>query len=301
MKFVVCMDIGGTSLKTGIVGESGALAPGSLHAETLDSRGSAQSILSAFADALRSSLAFASTENVPVAGIGIAICGPFDCEKGISLIRGVGKYEALYGVDVKSALRSMTGLADDLPLFFDIDSWCFARGEVWYGAGAGFERVIVLTLGSGLGSAFSIHRRIVAEGPGVPWLGWIAGQRYRDGILNDYICRDAMCRRYTQLSGLSADVAEIARAARGGDEPARQVFEETGSALGFFLREHNVRDFGAECLIFGGRISLSFDLFAPSLQNALGRLPCLRATLEAADIECSALKGAARYVFEHLS
>jgi predicted NBD/HSP70 family sugar kinase len=294
----ICMDVGGTSLKSGIVRSSGSIVDGTLRDDPVDSHGSAGSILRSFASPLASLLGRASAARLDAAGICIAICGPFDYAHGISLMRGVGKYEALFGVNVKERLSGMLEVPAGTPLLFDIDSSCFARGEVWTGAGAPFSRVIVFTVGSGLGSAFSVDRRIVLEGPGVPWLGWIAGQPHRDGILNDSIGRDALMRRYRQLGGRAPDVEAIARSAREGDEAARRVFAEMGSELGAFLAGHNVEEFGAECLVFGGRISRSFDLFAGPLREALGRTACIRAILPAADIESSALRGAARYVFD---
>jgi glucokinase len=294
----VCMDVGGTSLKSGILTAEGSLVPGSHHDDPIDTHGSAEAILRSFASSLRRSLDETSAARCAVSGVCIAICGPFDYARGISLMRGVGKYEALYGVNVKERLQGMLPFPDGTPLLFDIDSSCFARGEVWFGAGASFDRVIVFTVGSGLGSAFAVNRRIVLEGPGVPWLGWIAGQPYRNGILNDAISRDALIRRYHELGGRTPDVEAIARSARTGDERARRVFEEMGAELGSFLAGHNVEEFGAECLVFGGRISRSFDLFAGPLREALRQTACVRAVLAAADIECSALKGAAQYVFD---
>lgn len=297
-RVAICMDVGGTSLKSGILTEEGALVPGSFRDDPVDSRGTAEAILDAFALPLRRALEAASAARLAAAGVCIAICGPFDYARGISLMRGVGKYEELFGMNIKERLRDMLPLPDGTPLCFDIDGSCFARGEVWYGAGAPFGRLIVFTVGTGLGSAFSVDRRIVLEGPGVPWLGWIAGQPHRDGILNDYISRDALMRRHRELGGSAADVEAIALGAQQGDEAARRAFEEMGAELGVFLAGHNVAEFGAECLVFGGRISRSFDLFAEPLRGALGRTACLRAILPAADIEASALKGAARYVFD---
>jgi glucokinase len=294
----VCLDVGGTSLKSGLVTEDGSPVPGSLQTDPVDSGGSADSILFSFSLPVRRLLAGAAAARLGVIGIGIAICGPFDYERGISLMKGVGKYDALYGMNVKERLRGMLGAPDRIPLRFDIDSSCFARGEVCYGAGVGWDRVIVFTIGSGLGSAFAVDRRIVLEGPGVPWLGWIAGQPHRGGILNDFICRDALLRRFHALGGSAGDVEEISRRARAGQAAARRVFEEMGVELGGFLATHNVEEFGARCLVFGGRISHSFDLFAGSLRQALAGLRRVEAVLPAADIETSALKGAARYVFE---
>lgn len=295
-----CLDIGGTSVKAGIVGRDGAVEPSSSLTRPVDSGGTAESILETFAATARGCLDFAQSHGIAVAGIGVCIGGPFDYPNGISLIRGLDKYEAIYGVNVKEHLRQALGLPAGFPILFDIDAWSFGRGEVWYGAGRDYRRVIVFTMGTGVGSAFAVDRTIVGEGPGVPWLGWISGQRHREGILNDYISRTSMRRRYRERTGLDVDVKEMAERAVGGDRAARDTFTEVGTELGGFLREHHVAEFGAECLIFGGQIARSFDLFVDPIRESLQAIPCLKAILPAADIEWSALRGAARWVFDSL-
>jgi serine protease inhibitor len=60
-------------------------------------------------------------------------------------------------------------------------------------------------------------------------------------------------------------------------------------------------EFGAECIIFGGQISRSYELFVGPIRSALKDIESLRAILPAMDIECSALKGAAKFVFDSIA
>ena len=76
------------------------------------------------------------------------------------------------------------------------------------------------------------------------------------------------------------------------------MFTEVGRELGGFLGRHHVEEFGAECLIFGGRISKAFDLFAGPIRGSLAAIGSVKAILPAADIEWSALRGVARHVFD---
>jgi glucokinase len=298
-RHVACLDIGGTSVKSAVMRDDGTLIEESWRVEAIDSGGSREQILGAFAAALRRELELIARQRVPLLGIGVSVCGPFDYEQGISRITGLDKYEAIYGVNVKQDLRRRLRLPAALPFLFDVDSWSFARGEVWTGAARGYRRAIVFTMGTGVGSAFAADGQIVSEGPGVPWYGWISGQKYRDGILNDYISRTHMVSRYERLTGCSIDVREIAARADGGEPEARLVFEEVGDELGRFLREHHVAEFQAECLVFGGQISRSFHLFAGPLRTALQNLSCLKAIIPAQDIEGSAIKGIGKHVLNN--
>lgn len=298
---VVCLDIGGTSVKSGVVKIEGALCAGSYREDPVDSAGTADEILAAFSASLQRALDFVQQNDTVLEGIGVAIPGPFDYQQGISKIKDMDKYEALYDLNVKEGLRQRLRLPRDLPLLFENDAWSFARGEVWVGAGIMHSRVIVFTMGTGVGSAFAVDQKIVDEGPGVPWSGWIAGQEYKDSILNNYISRTFMIRRYKELSGRLLDVDDIASTAREGDTDAQRVFEEIGAELGHFVREHHAVQFGVECFIFGGQISKSLDLFIGPFASFMEDVPSLRAILPAADIECSALKGAAKFVFDSVS
>lgn len=296
--YVACLDIGGTSVKSGIVSSRGDILESTVELRPVDSSGSADAVLSVFAEGLQSMADEAERNEIPLTGVGVSICGPFDYERGISKITGLDKYEAIYDVNVKQELIDRVRLSASMPVIFDVDSWAFARGEVWSGAGSDYRRVIVFTMGTGMGSAFAVEKKVVDVGPGVPWLGWVAGQKYRDGIVNDYVSRTYMIDRYQELAGERVDVQEMARRADAGDEAAYKVFREIGENLGTFLRTHHVKEFGADCILFGGRISYSFHLFETPFREALGEVDGLRAVVRALDIEGSALKGAARLVFD---
>jgi glucokinase len=296
--FAVGLDIGGTSVKSGVVKSDGTLLSESVRIDAVDAGAAADEILASFAGALGRVLDFAQNHSLKVKGVGIAICGPFEYEKGISRISGLDKYESLYGVNVKQALRSSLQWPPELPLLFDNDAASFARGEVWVGAGKPYSRVIVFTMGTGVGSAFAVDGSIVKEGPGVSQLESLTLQAYKDSILNDYLSSIYMVKRYQALTGRESSVKEMAERVQHGDKYAQQVFEEIGTELGLFLRDHHVQTFGAQCLIFGGRISRSFELFAGAIERALDGITCLEAILPAADIEYSGVVGAAKLIFD---
>ncbi len=296
------VDIGGTSLRCGLVRASGAILRGSLRKATIDSKGDRESILGAFAEPLNDLLLLAAREAIPVAGIGIGMCGPLDYDRGISLIQGVDKYESIYGVCIKDELRRRLGLPESVPMIFEVDAWAFARGEAWQGAGKGYRRILALTLGSGLGSAFVVEGRLLPEGPGVPPpYGWIGGLPYGDGIVDDQFSRRGILARYRFLTGQplarGKDVKDLANRARRGDALCMELFGQFGTELGRVLLP-TIQRFHPECLIFGGRISRSFDLFGDSLKQVLMGQEGLRKISLARSITLSAIRGGACLAFE---
>ncbi|MFZ2912968.1 MAG: ROK family protein [Rectinemataceae bacterium] len=290
-EFAIGLDVGGTVLKAGSIDNLGMIY--NRIERRIDSRGAADEILSAISAAIMEQLVWAEARRIEVRGIGIAIGGPFDYENGVSLIKDLDKYDSIYGYNVKEHLYSVLPVSRNIPIIFDADSWSFARGEAKYGVGKVYGRGIVFTMGTGVGSAFFAEGRVVNEGPGVPWLGWISGQPFRDGILNDYLSSLFMTKKYAELTGATVDAAEIAKRAHAGDSAAQSVYLEVGSTLAGFLAEHHMREFLAECLIFGGQISKSFSFFAPPLMRLKVEMPFLKAIIPASDIDNNSLRGLA--------
>jgi predicted NBD/HSP70 family sugar kinase len=99
-------------------------------------------------------------------GIAVAMPGPFDYERGISLMRGGNKYEALYGLNIKEALPIGLGIPTSVPIVFENDAGCFGIGESM--AEKDFEKIIAITLGTGFGTTFICNREILKHGHGVP-------------------------------------------------------------------------------------------------------------------------------------
>jgi glucokinase len=299
--YAIGVDIGGTSVRCGLVSDAGRLRQGSYHRAPVDSKGPARAITDAFIGVMGENVRQARRDRLPLVGIGVGMCGPLDYDEGIVLMRGVDKYESLYGTNLKSVFRQRLSLAAEFPICMEPDSWAFARGEAWMGAGKGFRRILALTLGTGFGSAFVADGELLDQGPRVPFpYGWIGSLPFRGRLLDDFISRRGILALYRSLASTPLsprlDVRHIALRARSGNRVCRQVFEEFGRLLGAALAPI-IREFGAECLIFGGRISKAFDLFEKPMRRELQNVPSLQRVTVAHSIGRATLWGAARFVF----
>jgi glucokinase len=282
---VIALDVGGTSVKSACVAPRGRVirAPA---ITPIDSSGEAESILGIFAQIIGTHLGQAQTSNVIGAALGFP--GPFDYGNGICLIEGVEKYGALYGVNMRAALRARLELRD-LHILFRNDAEAAAVGEARYGAGRNYQRLIGVTLGTGCGSAFLVDGVPVISGPGVPPNGWLYPVLFHGLRADDVFSRRGLEVRLQSARVAAVDVAEAAAAARAGDPAARQVFEAFGADLGSFLNSHAVA-FAAEAVLVLGQIAGAIDLFGPPLRQTLSvpALPGARgpdaALLGAADL-----------------
>lgn len=206
--------------------------------------------------------------------LGVAVPGPFDYAAGVPRMRH--KLAGLYGVDLRSELAVVLDIAPESIRFLN-DADAFVLGEWIGGAARGSRRVLGVTLGTGLGSAFLDGGRLR---PGVE----LYLLEFRGSPVEDTISGRGIAARY----GDGVGAAELASRARAGDRRARRVFEETGGDLGEFLRPH-VAELYAKHVVVGGAIAHAWDLFGPAL---VAELP---AAVRAARLEDAALLGAAYF------
>ena len=155
---VGAIEIGGTHVTAARVDVAERrVQAGSLRRRELPSNGAREVLLAIMRDTVL------SAARADVRQWGVAVPGPFDYERGICTIEGVGKLEALHGVDMRTAFASSLQVAPEAIRFVN-DADAFLLGESWAGAARGHDAAIGITLGTGLGSAFMRDGTIVQEG-----------------------------------------------------------------------------------------------------------------------------------------
>jgi len=222
----------------------------------------------AFLDLLRDLGAKVGASRDGTTGAMLAVPGPFDFKAGVSLMRH--KLPYLYGIDLRGGLAARLGWQPEQVRFLN-DAEAFLLGEVGGGAARGFKRVIGLTLGTGIGSAFAVDGQVATEGTGVPRGGEIWNLSYEGGIVEDYVSGRAIRGNYQRRTGATREVVDLA-ASVANDPAAKQAFEEFGENLGEVIRSL-LGEFQPEAVVFGGGISRSAELFLPAVRGRLGDLP----------------------------
>jgi glucokinase len=206
-------------------------------------------------------------------GIGFGMPGPFDYVKGISYIKGVAKYEHLYGCDVRKAVSDSLKFPDGFPVRFMNDVSTFAVGEALVGKAANAKRSMSITLGTGFGSAFISDRIPIVDGPEVPKLGCVYHLPYGDNIADDYFSTRWFIGKYKKLTGKKlSGVKEFSEMA-GKDKIVMDLFIEFGNNLGAFLAPW-LKRFKAEIVVVGGNISHAYNLFGNIFENSLKKEGC---------------------------
>lgn len=247
--FVLANDIGGTHITSTLIDTNNWKIQDqyTLRAD-VDALSDKDSILEFWSGVMKECL-----KNIPSpsdqAQIGIAMPGPFDYEKGISLMQSQNKYDALYGVDVKKEL--VQRLSTPHILFIN-DAAAFLQGEVFYNRLTDHDKILGITLGTGLGSAV-----------------WTKGEKafdadlwnspYKDSIFEEHMVTRFLVRRFEELSGFAEKgFKEIIENHREKEEFKQLIGEyahHIADFLHFFSTEH-----GANHFIIGGSIAKAWDL-----------------------------------------
>ena len=288
-------DIGGSHISCVAIDlGAGKILRNTLTERPVDNQAQASVIIDTWTEALSVVLEKVPLENVK--GIGFAMPGPFDYVKGICYIRGVAKYENLYGLNITDEISRSLGVHDGFLIRFMNDASSFAVGEAWAGSASKFNRSLSITLGTGFGSAFVSKRIPIVEGPEVPKLGCIYHLPYKDGIADDYFSTRGLLLRYKKLTGKElSGVKELAQLA-SADKAVADLFIDFGENAGSFLAPW-LKSFGAEILVIGGNISHAYSLFGEVFEDRLKKENCFCEVAISKLKEDAALLGSA-YLFD---
>ena len=270
--FAIGTDIGGSHISCAAIDlVSGKIIRETLTERVVDNQAQASIIISVWAEALGEALTKIPFEKVK--GIGFAMPGPFDYVKGICYIRGVAKYENLYGFNISDAISSSLDVPEDFLIRFMNDASSFAVGEAWTGRASKANRSVSITLGTGFGSAFISNRIPIVDGDEIPKLGCFYHLPYRNGIVDDYFTTRGLLGRYKGVTGKElSGVKELAELAPK-DKVVLDLFTDFGENAAKFLAPW-LKKFKAEILVIGGNISNAYNLFGDVFVSTLKKENC---------------------------
>jgi glucokinase len=288
-------DIGGSHISCAAVDlATGKVLRDTFFERAVNNQAHATEIISIWASCLTDVLNRIPSNNVK--GIGFAMPGPFDYVNGICLIRGVAKYENLYGFNIADAIISSLDVSENFNARFMNDASSFAVGEAWAGKASKVKRSISITLGTGFGSAFINDRIPVVDGPDVPKLGCVYHLPFKGNIADESFSTRWFIGSYKKFTGHDVNgVKELAELALT-DKVAQDLFTEYGENMGIFLSPW-INKFKAEMLVIGGNISNAYILFGKVFEERLKREKC-SCIVEISELkEDAALLGSA-YLFD---
>jgi glucokinase len=273
------IDLGGTNVRAGAVTAEGKLL------RWRDTRIEARQGPAAGLERIANLIEQVRSEAaVDVKAIGIGSTGPLDRQRGA--IQNPYTLPTWEDVDIASPLRARF----NVPVTLENDADAAALGEAWLGAGRGVERMLMVTVGTGIGTAFIQNGQIYRGMDGIhPEGGHIpidpsgpqcycgakgCWESLASGPAIGAYAREITLQSSTSLLAQAGndpekiDAALVARAAREGDRLARQVVEHSAAYLALGL-VNVMQLFVPDCVILTGGVMRSFDLFEPHLRKII--------------------------------
>ncbi|OJW17473.1 ROK family protein [Mucilaginibacter sp. 44-25] len=209
-----------------------------------------------------------------VAAIGIGVPSMVNVNEGI--VYDVVNIPAWKEVPLKRLLEQRFGL----PVYVNNDANCFAAGEYYYGKGVGFNSMVGLTLGTGLGAGVIINKQLY-EGYncGAGEFGLLP---YADSVLDEY----ASGSFFTLKNNIDGKLA-YGRACEG-DTGALALYRQFGKNLGHAIKMV-MYTFDPGLIVLGGSVRVAYDYFKDSMWEEI-RTYVYPAAVKRLKIEVSALE-----------
>ncbi len=297
------IDVGGTAIKTGLFRQDGTVV-GQWQFPT-DVRDNGSRILPHINDMVRRVMESHRLTSEQVAGLGIGVPGPVLADGTV-----LGCVNLGWGVlNLPELLGRLTGL----PVRAANDANLAALGESWRGAGQGYDSVLLVTLGTGVGGGVVLNGRVLTgRRGGAGEIGHLpmfpemedacsCGKR---GCMEQLGSATGLLR---EAKGLGVTGPEpltpkaVCDLARQGDLLALEALHRTADAVGRGLANACCL-VDPEIILIGGGLSLAGDILLDPIRAALERyvFPPLRGTpvLPAALSNDAGIFGGARLIFD---
>ena len=152
----------------------------------------------------------------------------------------------------------------DKEAVLDNDVNCFLRAESEIGSAKGFNNVLALTLGTGLGGAILIDGNIYKGKNGSA--GEVGGMIIEANTTFEDLVSAKGVRRQTDQ-----EPKAVEDSARAGDEEAMKIYKRLGDNLGIGLANLvNILD--PQIITLGGGMANAHDLFLPATEDIMKKL-----------------------------
>ncbi len=280
-KYAIGVDLGGTSIKVGLVDESGEIVS-KTSVDTKANEGP-DVVIEQMKRGINTLLKM--NDNLIIEGIGIGAPGVVKAKTGVvenpPNLPGWGTVQL--GSIIKRAFR--------MSVFVENDANAAAIGELIFGAGKKLDSFIMITLGTGVGGGIVINRRIYRGDTGAAGeIGHVAidhnGRKCNcgstgcveaylgNGYLVDHVVRELPKYPDSKINALiQGDYSKLTpkiihEASLAGDTYAKAIIIECGKNLGYAITSV-VNLFDISNVVIGGGVAGFGELLFTSFENTV--------------------------------
>lgn len=274
-KYCFGVDVGGTTVKLGLFSTEGDLLE-KWEIPTVTEDGG-KAILPDIARSIQKMMDEREMARDEVVGVGIGAPGPIDSEGTVygAVNLGWGTFS------IKKELQTLL----NVPVEAGNDANVAALGEMWQGGARGYENVVMVTLGTGVGGGIIVGSRIL---PGATGAGGEIGHMHvndkeeiacncgNHGCLEQYVSATGVVRlakeklaesdRPSMLRDMEVTAKDVWDAAKKADPLAMEVAEDFGWILGKALASVACV-VNPEVFVIGGGVSKAGDILIDYIQK----------------------------------
>lgn len=267
-KFIIGIDLGGTNLKCALLDNNLKIkAKSSFSTKSFDNK---QKLIKGIADSINSFIFNHGLSKSAILGIGLGLPGPVDTFKGI--VHFLPNIAGWNNVGLKRILEQKTKLT----VFIDNDAKLMTLAEHRSGSAAGYENVLCLTLGTGVGGGLVIngslfrgndnaagelgHLPINERGP-------LCGCGSR-ACLEAYIGNRTILKEARKLFGKKISLENVSRLALNNNLKAVKFWHRVGEKLGLAL-SGVVNLLNLDLIVIGGGVSGAGKVLFESVKQTI--------------------------------
>ncbi len=276
------IDIGGTTTRIGLVDVHQNL----LASAELPTRAerSADEIIEEIGERVLSMLAGVGIELDQCVGVGVGVPGTIDRRRGVVVYSNNIQWKQV-------PLAELLGDYLPLPIQIANDADCVALGETVAGAGKGYQNVVMITLGTGVGGGVILSGEIVSGSEPGHMVIVEDGEPCtcgRCGCLEAYASAAALERTVKQAAGRALSPEAIFAGAEQGNETLQNIVNDYLHKLGTGV-VNIVNIFRPQLVLFGGRIPVWNETFLSSIREKVKKNCFGGEMTELPEIEAAAL------------
>lgn len=271
-KKYIGVDIGGSSVKTGLVDEDGNVI---VKSETeIDRSCRKETVMETVIRSIRELCESNDIEEGSISGIGVSSPGSIDTVKGE--VAAAGGNVPNWG---HTKVREILEREFRLPASLANDGNCVALAEAWIGAAKGCRDVLCVTLGTGVGGGIISRGRLIEGSKG--FAGEIghfvthAGGREcacgGRGCFEKYAATSALVKEGAELRSSWYTGRHIFEYANAGDEEALSLVDSWTDEVAYGIAGL-IHIFNPEVVLIGGGVSAQEELVIRPIREKVNEL-----------------------------
>lgn len=259
MRNFVCIDVGGTSIKYGVIEENGnIITKNSMDTEALEKGGSG--ILEKIKYIVRNYIG-----TYKIDGVCISTAGMVDPTEGKIVFALEHLIPGYTGMEIKKEVEFEFNIRCEV----ENDVNCAGLGETWLGSGKGSTSSVCLTIGTGIGGCIILDKKLIhgfSNSAGEVGYMNVMGANFQDIASTTSLIKKVAKRKNIDEKHINGKI--IFKMAKSNDKDCLKEIDNMIKSLAVGI-SNICYILNPQVVILGGGIMAQEDFLKPKLQKAL--------------------------------